>query len=122
MEGKYEDALSHLSNVRFKYEALKRFVKNLMLKIYYELNYIEEALSLIDTYKHYISKNKKISDVSRIPNNNFLMFYKDLLRFKIKPDEFDLFMLKKRIEEAGNVSSKDWLLKKLDEFEIKKPA
>ena len=116
-EGKYNRALEYISKVTFKYEGLKRFVKNLMLKIYYELDYVEQALSLIDSYKHFIAKNKKLSEEARMPNSNFLICYKDLLSIKINPDEYNLVLLKKRIAAVENVSSMNWLFAKVGELE-----
>ena len=60
-KGQFDEALNFLSKVKYDNFALKYDIRVLMLRIYYELHYTEEALSLIDTFRHFIAENKSLS-------------------------------------------------------------
>ena len=110
--GKFEESLALLSRVDFDIFTLKFDIKNLMMRNYIELNYIEEALSLIDTYKHFVAKNKGVSDYYREITENFLRYCKYIIdiksgRSKLKADE-----IKREIEADNSVNFKSWLLEK----------
>lgn len=115
-KGNYEEALTHINKIDFKFEELKRFVKNLMFRIYYELGYIEQAYSLTDSYRHFIEKNKKISENAKLPNKNFLVFAKELLNLRVKYDRDTLEELEQKIISTNSVNSKNWLLEKIGEL------
>jgi hypothetical protein len=115
-KGNYEEALNHLTGIDYKFDELKRFVKNLTFKIYYELGYIEQVITTEDSYRHFIEKNKKLSDNAKLPNRNFLIFGKELINLRLKPDEFKIKKLHEKISATNSVSSKAWLVDKVKEL------
>lgn len=114
-QNKFEPALVYLNKVKYDYFLFKNDVKNMMLKCYYELGHIEEAFSLIDTYKHFLSKNKMVSESNKLSNLNFLRFFSELLNAKTgKPIECRHLLAK--INETANITNKQWLVEKLSQF------
>jgi hypothetical protein len=85
--------------------------------IYYTLGHIEEALALIDTYKHFLSDNQMISANMNEIATNFVNFVAALLKIRNgKGDKISAEMLKKKIEDTAIVGFKMWLLEKADEL------
>lgn len=95
----------------FKYE-----IRNLYLKLYYELNYLEEARSLLDTYKHFLKSNKYVSEDLRLQTKQFVDYYKILLDQKLSGSKSELEKYKKCIANEESLLYKDWLLEKIEEF------
>jgi tetratricopeptide (TPR) repeat protein len=54
--GLYEKALESLIVLKSDYFLYKKDLKNLLFRIYYELGYIEEAYSMLENMKKYLSK------------------------------------------------------------------
>jgi hypothetical protein len=82
---------------------------------YYELNYLEPAYSLIDSYRHMLEKDKKIEISRKERYKTFLNFYQKLLGMKSGYKKFEKDMLRKNIEK-NSVFMKQWLLEKIDDL------
>ncbi len=85
-KGDYNTALGMLKKVDFDIFTLKFDTRNLLLKIYYELEFYEEAYSLVDSYRHFLAENKTVSEYYRNLTNEFLNFYNWLLKIKTGND------------------------------------
>ncbi|MCI0716423.1 MAG: hypothetical protein L0Y77_08925 [Chlorobi bacterium] len=109
----FEGALEQLSKVKFDFEMIKPNVRSLTLMTYYELELIEAAYSLIDSFAHFINSNKKITPLQKEADSNFISFVKTLLKHKGK--KVNLFKLVKEIERCSNLSRREWLLEKAEE-------
>lgn len=108
-------SLEHISKVEmltffFKYE-----IRNLFLKLYYELNYIEEAYSLLDAYKHFLKSNKNVSEEMRLQNKLFVDYYKKVLGIKLSENKSALGQLKKNISCESKLMYKNWFMEKIEE-------
>ena len=76
----------------------------------------ENAISFIDAYRHFLRKSKLIKEEMR---NNYLLFansVSELIRLKIKFDEFAFTKFKTRLNSA-KFTNVQWILEKLNEFE-----
>lgn len=113
-EKNFDESLEALSRIDFEIFHFKIDIRILQLKIFFELNLHEEAYSLIDTFRHFISNNKFISERYKINCQNFINFCYRLFRQKENRDYAELISLKKEISK--NSFNKDWLLKKADEM------
>lgn len=113
----FERSLASLSKVKLKLFRLKLPVKVLMLKLYYELNYIEEAYSLVDSFSHFLTSNKKIRKNEVNNYLRFLNFYREIL--KVKASGGSLRLNNETKDELVNSSllpHKAWLIEKAEEF------
>lgn len=113
----FETALEEITKVRYDYFAFKFDVRLLTLKIYYEMNLFEPALSLIDSFSHFLSNNKNVSVQQKESFGNFLKFLKQLVRIKSNDLIKDSIELKREINSVKTVISKNWLLEKVSELE-----
>jgi len=95
----------------FKYD-----IKNLYLRLYYELNYFDQALSLLDTYKHFLKSNKNVSEEQRLQNKLFVDYYKIILDSKMSGSKSESAKFKKNISNEKSLIYKEWLLEKIEEL------
>ena len=114
--GDFEESLQYVSKVKYDLVRLKTDVKFLMLKIYYELNLEDPAYFLIDTFKHYASDSKEISEDTRISVKNFLKYYTQLLKMKSTPKSSEVEFSRTTIKNENLIYHKDWLMDKVSEL------
>lgn len=110
----YEKALTEINRVSYEYFAIKIDVRMLTLKIYYELDSFEPALSLIDTFAHYLANSKSVSSAYKTSFTNFLKFLKVLIKFRTGMITEYEGNLKDEILSARELSGKAWLIEKTE--------
>ncbi len=108
-EKKFDKALESLSKIDYEIFHFKIDIKNLQLKIYYELNLFDEAYSLIDTYKHFIAHNKFISERYKSLAGNFVGFVHRLLKAKESEDKSEAHLIEKELKEKKNTLFEEWV-------------
>ena len=111
-KGNYTKALFCINKIKFDQFVYKLDMKNLQLKINYELEQYESAISVIDTYKHFLKNNVLISESRRILHNNFLDYTNKLIQYRIGSQKVNLHYIKDRIEKSKMIFDKVWLLDK----------
>ncbi len=110
----YSDALENINKVRYDYFILKLDVKSWTLKIYYELKYFEQAFSMMDSYRHFLSKNKSLSPDVKERHLNFLKFAGELFKFGTEKRNGQISGFKNALNNTGNVVHKEWLFEKAE--------
>ena len=116
IQKEYEKALSWASKINNEFFLFKFDLKNMLLIIYYELDYFESAFSMVDSYKHYLSNSKEITPFYKVPLNNFLKLYFDLLKIKSRQGKETASFVKNKIKKESQLISKNWLLEKADQL------
>lgn len=119
-EKNYEGSLRELAKITSGILQFKLNIKSLTLKIYYDLNETEQFYSHVDTYKHFILKNKLVHERISGYINNYINYSKRLFDIKntaVPDNEFELSKLRKEISENQALTEKIWLLKKAEELE-----
>ncbi|HRE40450.1 MAG TPA: hypothetical protein PLG90_03875 [Ignavibacteria bacterium] len=118
IDGDFEKSLFHLPKVESNIQIIKADVKLFYLMNYYELNYYENALSLIDSFKHYSSSDKHLKDFHTKLYKNFMKIYLKLFKIKMsgKNNEFELNKILVDLNNEYNFSHRNWLLKKTNEL------
>jgi hypothetical protein len=114
---RYSDAISVLLLVQFtdvKYHLNTSF---LLLRTYFALKDTEALLSLIDTLRIYVMRNRKITTDQKRGYTNFLRFAKKLVLIRHQAAAYSrqtveekLQALAQKIEDTSNVINKYWLL------------
>lgn len=115
----YLNALEFISKVNYTFFVFKYEAKILSLKIHYELESFEPALSLIDSFSHFLSKNKIVSVSNKEPFMNFLKFLKLLIRRKSQPEngtELAVSELLNQAESMEHFISKRWIVEKIKQL------
>lgn len=120
-KGRYHDALSVLLLVQFtdvKYHLSTTF---LLLRTYYALRDTEALLSLIETFRIYVIRNRKMTIEQKRGYTNFLRFAKKLVLIKHHASTYsrrdleqEIATLRAKIEESDNVINKYWLLEECE--------
>src|SRR4030095_7304986 len=88
----------------------KVMVKALTLMIYYESNALESAMSLIDSFKHFLSTFKYISPYVKDRTNNFLNFTIKLIRLQNGETGLTKEELRNEVLKTKSLMQRIWLL------------
>lgn len=116
MKNNYNDAIKLINNVSYNNHYFYLRSKMLLSRLYYDKNELEPIIYLIDAAKHFLKRNKKVTKMNREAFGNFFYFMSKIisLREHKKPNVKEI---KDELIKQTNVSSKEWLLKKLDELD-----
>ena len=106
---KYPDALTHISKIKSESSPITSDIYILKAKIFYLIGHFDSAVALADSFRHYITGNKHISDFHKITLLNFIKYYKSILRLTLKPDNSKLKKLLNEIEVSLNTKEKKWM-------------
>lgn len=107
----YEEALKAIYKVNHDFFVFKFDARIVMLKIFFETERYEQALSLIDSFAHYLTGNSKVPPLDKERFGNFLKHVKNIIRIKTGQAAFDEFEFKKKFEKE-NLISKKWVAEK----------
>ncbi len=122
-KGNFEKSLSNAGKIKFDLFQFKYDIRVITLMIYYELDYIEESISLLDSFKHFIIENKSVTDERKNIYLNFIRIYDMLLKCKTGEKGILIDRLKTDITNSDYMVRKEWFIKKIEELEInKKPV
>lgn len=115
--GEYERSLEEISKIKYNYLFFQLDMKYLTFKNYYEMNYLEEAGSVLNAISRYVSTSKEISDHFKKRGIAFVKYAKELLRRSSENNTEDIELFRKKIIEDEDVNSRQWLIEKVDEME-----
>lgn len=117
--GNIEKSIELLSKIKPSNTVAKISIKNLYLRAYYDLGYDEEALSIIDSYRHFINNDKNFSEIKKKNLNAHLSIFVRLYRIKQNPGKYSGLDLKKLNNDINRIyflAGKDWYFKKVNEL------
>lgn len=114
--GEFSDALDRLNRIRFDQFIYKLDMKNLTLKIHYELGQFDSALSVIDTYRHFVKNNVLVSDNRSKLHNNFINYVSKLIQFKTYGRSENLEYIEDKLKKSKDTFNKEWILEKINEL------
>ncbi|MCB0723101.1 MAG: hypothetical protein KDC73_00245 [Ignavibacteriae bacterium] len=117
--GSYVKSLIYLNKINVDYFDYAFHIKVLYIKIFYEMNYLHEVLSLIASVNKYILDSKKVTNTNKAVIRRFMNFTKILVKIKETQSVEGLSDLKDKIKSVI-VREKPWLLEKISELELKK--
>ena len=114
----YDKVRTTLLKVQFtdvKYHLNTAF---LLLRTYFEESDTEALFNLLDTLRIYILRNRQITTEEKKGYNNFLNFARKLINYRLEDGLYQsktsvpekIKALRSKIENAGNVTHKNWLL------------
>lgn len=110
----FEKALEYISRVKYDVFFYKIDVKNLLLKIYYELKLYDQAFSMVDTYRHFLKNNKELAGEYKKQFINFISIYNKLLRASTgRNGNGNAGYISKALNDMDNVANRDWLINKI---------
>ncbi len=117
-EKDYEESLRYISMVEFTDLVKKVDMKILTLRCYYELNFFDSAISIIDSLRHFVIKSG-FSESFKKKHKAHLLVFSKLLQIKQNPEKTndELFKKLKSDIECFSCFTKKWLLDKINELE-----
>jgi len=121
-KGNLSKALDLLSQTNFPNFIIKVQVKILLLQIYYESEMYEQALAMIDTFKHYVKSEKGLLEDFKNSFTEYLRLTNELIKIKTRLKEKQIGFDKKKISEGiekikfNQFGIKLWLREKVSEL------
>jgi hypothetical protein len=116
-EKKYQKTVESLTQVNFHDHQLDILARLLLSRAYYELDESEALGYLIDSFKKYIQRNKKIDPRIIIPCKNFLKILSTLLALHPR-DRSRIDKIEQLIHQHPQLAEKQWLTEKIAEYKI----
>ncbi len=114
----YHKGLQLLNQVSFTDAYYHLDSKSLLLKLYYELDETAPFFSLIEAFKVYLKRNKKINENQLLFYSNFIVFCTKLYKIKLQyPHKTE--KLENELKTAIGVADKQWIITKLIEIKSK---
>lgn len=111
----YDKSLDFISKINVDTFQMKYILKNLQIMISYEINDFEMFLFLMDTHRHFLSKNKSVSKSYKESNMKFLTYTNTLFKSRESNDKSDLDLIIKNLQKDVLVN-KYWLIEKFKEL------
>ncbi|MFA5404229.1 MAG: hypothetical protein WC358_04790 [Ignavibacteria bacterium] len=116
-KGEYMQSWKYFNKIKIDYFFFKFDLKNYALKIYFELGYYEEALTLIENYKKFLDRNDLMSESERNRTKSFITYLSKLILFKAGQIPYKQFSTyRRRLELANDISNRNWILNKYEAF------
>ncbi len=102
----YEDAKKSFHKVDLNHFLFKVDLKNLMMMTYYQLNEFESALSLIETYKQFLSNDKILSSSRKKQYKEFINIVHKMILYKTSVKSINKYSIEKKLDD---MPFKDWI-------------
>jgi len=112
----YDNALKNLSKIELTDYNFYLDSRRILTKIYYETGEIKGMFPLLDSFRHYLTRNKLLSKELKKSFLNYIVILNKLFRVKIGEKD-NLTEIKKMIKETQNLDAKNWLMEKVKELE-----
>ena len=121
-KGDPDKALDLLSQTNFPDFIIKIQVKILLLQINYEKEYYDQALLMIDSFRHYLLREKSIQEESKESYYHYLRITNDLVKLKTDfasgEKKYELKKIKDDIDniQFNQFGIKNWLRERILDF------
>ncbi|MEO5643073.1 MAG: hypothetical protein ABIQ40_08005 [Bacteroidia bacterium] len=113
----YKAALRYLRNAKYESPFRQLAIKNLLLKIYFDMDEAELIISLIDSYLHILKDAEFIDTDSKKTYSGFIRIYKSLYRVKQNKDFKLLKTILASLPSTKYVAEYSWLIQKATELD-----
>jgi hypothetical protein len=115
----YNAAARYMSTVNFKDPIMKIQVKANTIRYLYEGGLYEQLLSFLESFTHYLRKEKKLSKVVISSHEEFSRHVRDLVKIQMEPNKKEQLRQKEVLSEkvmlmqSNYFGTRNWLKKKL---------
>lgn len=113
---KFNESLKLLSGIKYDIHIYKLDVRKLQLMNYYEQDETEPALSLISSFKEFLSSNREVTADEKVKHLNMLNIVSKLLKLKDNYDEAVVSKLEKKVSDDPQLLFKWWINEKIEEI------
>ncbi|MBK9332745.1 MAG: hypothetical protein IPM96_10180 [Ignavibacteria bacterium] len=121
-KGDLDKAIEYFSKANFSSLIIKIQVKILLLQLNFEKGHNDQALLMVDAFKHYLSREKSLLGVITLSVSEFLKITMDLIKLKTevsnKDWEYKFEKIKQDIDNMSNnrFGIKLWLLEQISKI------
>ncbi len=112
--GRYAEAMKSFHKVKLDHFLLKVDLKNLMLMTYFELGLFENAISLIDAYKHFLTNDTTLSLELKKKCKNFIETVNLMIIYHKSESIKSRHNIEKKLD--SDFPYKEWVREKLSEL------
>lgn len=112
----YDKVIENLSKVEFVDARDKIDARIVYLKTYYELNEIETVISLIDSTKHFVSKNTAFTEISKENFIKSVNYLNRLINARMKNDSETIDLMLIALKNEKGLVLRSWLEEKISEL------
>ncbi len=112
----YAKVIELLQQVEYDDLSYKLNSTTFLMGSYYELDEIEALVSILDSFRVYLNRNKEVPTSRKTHYLNMIKIVKKLTRI-IPGDQKQIDRLKAEIEQLNAIASKGWILDKISELE-----
>lgn len=113
---KYTEVIRLLQQVEYEDPAYNLNSKMMLIAVYYETDEIEPLYSLLESFRVYLNRNKKLPLEKKHLYINFIKFTKKISRV-IAGDKKSLERILAEIDNTPNIHNRKWLKEKIAELE-----
>lgn len=113
--GEFGKSLEFISRTNYDLFQMKYYLKNLQIRNFYELGNFESFELAMDSYIHFLDRNKKVSERWKSAMKNFCSNMNRLSRLKYDFDEYEF----KKFRDEINMRNKEknlWIVRKIEEL------
>jgi len=114
----FDNSLKHINKINPHFTSLKLEIKTLSIKLFYELDYIENIYSSVDALKHFVKNTPSLSKHAKVQSTNFTKHVIKLVDLREKKKMKELDYLRKEISEISEFGliNKKWILQKISQL------
>lgn len=116
-QSNYKTCLNELLKVEFTDIYYSLDSRTLLLKTYYELNDFESALSIINSFKVFLKRDKKISEYQNITYSNFLVIALSLIQLNLGYKR-DINKIETKLLGIKQIADSTWLKDKVKTLKL----
>lgn len=116
--GQYGKALETIAHLKPNDLALELGVRNLKVRCYYELQYFDQLLGVIDCYKHFLYRNTHLDGEVVPAHLRFVHFLEKLLKCKFGNPNNGSQAIRTEVT-TSSCPNKKWLLRKASELPVR---
>ncbi len=114
-KNEFDKALEYSNKISIDTFQMKYFLRNLQFIISYEKDDYDMFQYLSDSHRHFLAKNKSVSDSYKESNLKFLNYTNSIFKLKESKDKKEIDFMKNTLLK-DSVVNKQWLLEKIDEL------
>lgn len=113
---KYPEAIEQISLIRSESLPLTLDIYIIKLKLFIKMEHYDSAAALADSFRHFVTGKKHISDFHSVTLLNFIKYYKAILRLTLKKDKTKLEKLLFDLKSSSNTKEKKWMSETITEL------